>query len=62
MALTIKGTPQPISEMTAALQDISKDALLALAKANTDVLKFTDGKPVVKEIVVPGKLVNIVAT
>ena len=26
MALTIKGTPQPISEMTASLQDISKDA------------------------------------
>jgi len=24
------------------------------------VIKFTDGKPVVKEIVVPGKLVNIV--
>jgi leucyl-tRNA synthetase len=41
-------------------KDISKDALLALAKANADVAKFTDGKPVVKEIVVPGKLVNIV--
>ena len=41
-------------------KDISKDELLALAKANADVIKFTDGKPVVKEIVVPGKLVNIV--
>jgi len=41
-------------------KDISKDALLALAKAHADVIKFTDGKPVVKEIVVPGKLVNIV--
>jgi len=41
-------------------KDIPKDALLALAKANPDVVKFTDGKPVVKEIVVPGKLVNIV--
>ena len=41
-------------------KDISKDALLALAKANADVLKFTEGKPVVKEIIVPGKLVNIV--
>ncbi|NBY36528.1 MAG: leucine--tRNA ligase [Verrucomicrobia bacterium] len=41
-------------------KDISKDALLALAKAHPDVQKFTDGKPVVKEIVVPGKLVNIV--
>jgi leucyl-tRNA synthetase len=41
-------------------KDISKDALLALAKADADVAKFTAGKPVVKEIVVPGKLVNIV--
>ena len=41
-------------------KDISKDALLALAKADADVQKFTVGKPVVKEIVVPGKLVNIV--
>jgi len=24
------------------------------------VIKFTEGKPVVKEIIVPGKLVNIV--
>jgi len=24
------------------------------------VVKFTEGKPVVKEIIVPGKLVNIV--
>ena len=41
-------------------KDISKDDLLALAKAHPDVLKFTDGKPLVKEIIVPGKLVNIV--
>jgi leucyl-tRNA synthetase len=41
-------------------KDISKDALLALAKAHADVIKFTEGKPVVKEIIVPGKLVNIV--
>ena len=39
---------------------ISKDALLALAKADPAVQKFIDGKPVVKEIIVPGKLVNIV--
>jgi len=41
-------------------KDISKEALLALARADADVQKFTAGKPVVKEIVVPGKLVNIV--
>ena len=39
---------------------ISKDALLALAKADPAVQKFIDGKPIVKEIIVPGKLVNIV--
>ncbi len=41
-------------------KDISKDALLALAKAHADVLKFTEGKAVVKEIIISGKLVNIV--
>ena len=39
---------------------ISKDALLALAKADPAVQKYLDGKPIVKEIIVPGKLVNIV--
>ena len=39
---------------------ISKDALLALAKADPAVQKYIEGKPVVKEIIVPGKLVNIV--
>jgi len=39
----------------------SKDELLALAKGNENVEKFLDGKEIVKEIVVPGKLVNLVA-
>jgi leucyl-tRNA synthetase len=38
----------------------SKDELLALAKANENVSKYLDGKAIVKEIVVPGKLVNLV--
>jgi leucyl-tRNA synthetase len=35
--------------------------LLALAHASEKVSQHVDGKEVVKEIVVPGKLVNIVA-
>ncbi|MEA3498886.1 MAG: leucine--tRNA ligase [Campylobacterota bacterium] len=39
---------------------ISKDELLELAKATDVVKKWTDGKEIIKEIVVPNKLVNIV--
>jgi leucyl-tRNA synthetase len=38
----------------------SKDELLALAKGNENVSKYLDGQEIVKEIVVPGKLVNLV--
>jgi len=38
----------------------AKDVIEADALANENVLKFTEGKQVVKVIVVPGKLVNIV--
>ena len=38
----------------------SKDEIEATAIADENVIKFTDGKQVVKVIVVPGKLVNIV--
>ena len=41
-------------------REISKDDMLAAAKNDEAVKKWTDGKVVVKEIVVPGKLVNIV--
>jgi leucyl-tRNA synthetase len=39
----------------------TKEELLALAKANAKVIKFLEGLTIVKEIVVPGKIVNIVA-
>ena len=39
--------------------DISKDELLALAKALPEVQQFLNG-PTKKEIVVPNKLVNLV--
>tara|TARA_R100001440_G_scaffold49197_1_gene69072 strand:+ start:74217 stop:76811 length:2595 start_codon:yes stop_codon:yes gene_type:complete len=41
--------------------DIQKDALESLALADENVKRFTDDKTVRKVIVVPGKLVNIVA-
>jgi len=37
-----------------------EDELLGLARASEKVARFLDGKQVVKEIVVPGKLVNLV--
>ncbi|HEY5333541.1 MAG TPA: class I tRNA ligase family protein, partial [Solirubrobacterales bacterium] len=37
-----------------------REELLALAKASEKVAKYLDGQAIVKEIVVPGKLVNLV--
>ena len=39
---------------------IGKEELEALARDSADVKRFTDGQTIVKVIVVPGKLVNIV--
>ena len=40
--------------------DMAKDEVLALAKADEKVASAIEGKTVVKEIVVPNKIVNIV--
>jgi leucyl-tRNA synthetase len=40
--------------------DTSEDELLELAKASENVQRHLDGKAIVKEIVVPGRLVNLV--
>jgi leucyl-tRNA synthetase len=40
----------------------TKDDVLAAARADENIRKFTAGKTIVKEIVVPGKLVNFVVT
>lgn len=40
--------------------DASREELEALARADANAMRFIDDKPVVKVIVVPGKLVNIV--
>ena len=37
-----------------------KDELLAMAKGIENVARFLEGKAIVKEIVVPGRLVNFV--
>ena len=41
-------------------KDISKDDLLAIAKENDRVQRHLEGMVIVKEIVVPGRLVNLV--
>ena len=41
--------------------DASKDAIEEAAKAQDNVQPFIEGKTIRKVIVVPGKLVNIVA-
>ena len=40
--------------------DIDKDSAIAAAKEEAKVKQFTEGKTVVKEIFVPGKIINIV--
>ena len=40
--------------------DADKDSVIAAAKADPAVQKYTDGKEIVKEIVVPGRLINLV--
>jgi leucyl-tRNA synthetase len=40
--------------------DADKETILSAAKTEESVVKFIDGKEIVKEIVVPGRLVNLV--
>ena len=40
--------------------EAAQDAIIELAMAEESVQKFTEGKDIVKTIVVPGRLVNIV--
>jgi leucyl-tRNA synthetase len=44
-----------------ASADAAESELLALARADERISGQIDGKEIVKEIVVPGRLVNIVA-
>ena len=45
----------------AVSKDADKDAVLAEAKANDNVARHLEGKTIIKEIFVPGRLVNFVA-
>ena len=40
--------------------DADKDTAIAAAKADEKIVAATDGKTIIKEIYVPGKIVNIV--
>ncbi len=43
-----------------ASKDANKDELLKIAKEQENIIKHIEGKEIIKEIVVPGKIVNIV--
>jgi len=57
LAVQVNGKLRDTIEVAA---DISKDDALATAKDSEKIQQWIEGKEVVKEIVVPGKLVNIV--
>jgi len=57
IAVQVGGKLRGTLEVT---KDITKDELIKLAKADLKIAKYLDGKQIIKEIVVPGKLVNIV--
>jgi leucyl-tRNA synthetase len=47
-------------DQISAATGASEDELLGLAKASENVRRHLDGHEIVKEVVVPGKLVNLV--
>jgi leucyl-tRNA synthetase len=49
-----------VRDKISAAADAPQDELLALAKQSEKIAGYLDGKDLVKEIVVPGKLVNLV--
>jgi leucyl-tRNA synthetase len=57
LAVTINGKKRAEIEVS---PDASKEEILALAKANENAIKWIEGKELIKEIVVPNKLVNLV--
>ena len=62
---TITLAVQVLGKLRATIEvaaDISKDDAIALAKADANVAKHIEGKTIRREIYVPGRLVNIVAT
>lgn len=58
MAVQVMGKTRGTIEVPA---DISKEDFLAQAKADPKIAKYLEGKQIVKEIYVPGKICNFVA-
>ncbi|MEA2049959.1 MAG: leucine--tRNA ligase [Campylobacterota bacterium] len=57
LAITVNGKKRGEIEVS---PDATKDEILVLAKENENTKKWCDGKEIIKEIVVPKKLVNLV--
>jgi leucyl-tRNA synthetase len=57
LAITINGKKRGELEVSPSA---SKEEILELAKATEAAQKWIDGKEMIKEIVVPNKLVNLV--
>ena len=49
-----------VRNVIAIAKDATKDEILAIVKADEKIAAAIDGKTIVKEIVVPGKIINIV--
>ena len=58
LAVQISGKVRSVITVAA---DDDKDTIIAAAKADEKIASMLDGKTIIKEIYVPGKLVNIVA-
>ena len=58
MAVQVMGKTRATLDVPA---DIAKDEFLKLAKEDERVSKYLEGKTIVKEIFVPGKICNFVA-
>ena len=49
-----------VRNVIAIAKDAGKDQILAIVKADEKIAQAIEGKTIVKEIVVPGKIINIV--
>jgi leucyl-tRNA synthetase len=58
MPVQVNGKVRAVLEIP---PDLDRDSILAKAKEEQGVRRHTDGKNIVKEIYVPGKMVNFVA-
>ncbi len=57
IAVQVNGKTRTVLELS---PDASQEEVLSLAKASSEIIKWTEGKTIVKEIYVPQKLVSLV--